>query len=85
MKVHDRTVPWLLLGAELIGTALLIGVGLSIVIMNFGQGSPMSQIIRNAGERRLLTGFLFGTTLIFTFFWPEVDQWEGTNFSVMVE
>jgi aquaporin Z len=62
MKVHDRTVPWLILGAELIGTALLVGVGLSIVIVNFGQGSPMAQIIPNAGERRLLTGFLFGST-----------------------
>jgi aquaporin Z len=62
MKPHDRTVPWLLFGAELVGTVLLVGVGLSIVIVNFGQGSPVAQLIPDAGERRLLTGFLFGTT-----------------------
>ena len=37
-------------------------VGLSIVILNFGQGSPMIQIVPSAGWRRLVTGFLFGTT-----------------------
>jgi aquaporin Z len=62
MKVQNRAVPWLIFGAELVGTALLVGVGLSIVIVNFGQGSPMTHVIPNAGERRLLTGFLFGTT-----------------------
>jgi aquaporin Z len=62
MDSRDRTVPWLLFGAELAGTALLVGVGLSIVIVNFGQDSPMLQLMPNAGERRLLTGFLFGTT-----------------------
>lgn len=62
MKPRDQIAPWLLFGAELVGTALLVGVGLSIVIVNFGQGSPMAQLIPAAGERRLLTGFLFGTT-----------------------
>lgn len=52
----------MLYGAELIGTALLVAVGLSIVILAFGQGSPVIQFIPSAGWRRLITGALFGTT-----------------------
>ena len=48
--------------AELVGTALLILVGLSVVIVDFGQGSPVGHWLPNAGWRRLLTGFLFGST-----------------------
>jgi aquaporin Z len=48
--------------AELIGTLLLIAVGLSIVILMFGSGSPMIQLIPSAGIRRLIAGFLFGST-----------------------
>ncbi len=62
MDTRDRSFPWMLLGAELIGTALLVGVGLSIVILDFGQGSPMIQLVPSEGGRRLITGFLFGTT-----------------------
>jgi len=62
MKSHDKSVPWLLYGAEFAGTALLVGVGLSIVIINFGQGSPMVELIPDSGWRRLITGFLFGST-----------------------
>jgi aquaporin Z len=62
MVTHSRSVPWLLFGAELMGTALLVLVGLSFVILNFGQGSPILQLIPSAGLRRLITGFLFGTT-----------------------
>ena len=46
----------------MIGTALLVAVGVSIVILDFGNGSPVLQYIPNAGWRRLITGFLFGTT-----------------------
>ena len=60
--MHDRPVPWLLFGAELMGTALLVAVGLSIVILDSGQGSPMVRLIPGDGWRRLITGFLFGTT-----------------------
>ena len=60
--LQHRSVPWLLFGAEFIGTALLVLVGLSFVILNFGQGSPMVQLIPSAGWRRLVTGFLFGGT-----------------------
>src|SRR5512133_3074386 len=61
-SVSARPVPWLIFGAEFAGTALLVMVGLSLVILNFGQGSPMVQLIPSAGWRRLITGFLFGTT-----------------------
>lgn len=51
-----------MLGAEALGTALLVAVGLSIVILDFGRGSPVLQVVPDAGWRRLITGFLFGTT-----------------------
>jgi aquaporin Z len=49
-----------LYGAELVGTALLVSAGVSVVIAMFGQGTPMEMLIPNEGARRLLTGFLFG-------------------------
>ena len=48
--------------AEFIGTALLVLIGLSLVILMFGQGSPMVGLIPDEGLRRLITGFLFGST-----------------------
>lgn len=54
--------PWKLLSAECVGTALLVAVGLSIVILDFGRGSPLAQWLPNAADRRLITGFFFGTT-----------------------
>jgi aquaporin Z len=48
--------------AELTGTALLVLIGLSLVTIMFGDGSPMPGLIPNAGLRRLITGFLFGST-----------------------
>ena len=42
--------------------ALLISVGLSIVILDFGQGSPVVRLLPDEGLRRLMTGFLFGST-----------------------
>jgi aquaporin Z len=62
INTRDQSFPWKLYGAELVGTALLIAVGLSIVILDFGQGSPVVQFLPSAGLRRLVTGFLFGTT-----------------------
>ncbi len=62
MDTHDQPFPWLLYGSELIGTALLLAVGLSVVIVNFGQGSPVAEFIPSPGLRRLVTGFLFGAT-----------------------
>jgi aquaporin Z len=54
--------PWQVFSSEIVGTALLVLVGLSIVILMFGAGSPMVRVVPNEGARRLITGFLFGTT-----------------------
>lgn len=59
---NGQHVPWGLFVSELIGTALLVLVGLSLVILMFGTGSPMPSLIPSAGLRSLITGFLFGTT-----------------------
>jgi aquaporin Z len=59
---HGNGIPWRLLLSELVGTALLVLIGLSLVIVMFGTGSPMLRILPNEGLRRLITGFLFGTT-----------------------
>jgi aquaporin Z len=57
-----KRLPWSLFISEMIGTGLLVGVGLSIVIFNFGTGSPAVEVVPSAGLRRLITGFLFGST-----------------------
>ncbi len=57
-----REIPWGLYMSELIGTALLLLFGLSFVILDFGKGSFMTGLIPDAGLRRLITGFLFGST-----------------------
>jgi len=54
--------PWRNYLSEFIGTALLLGVGLSFVILDFGAGSPVVHWLPDAGLRRLITGFLFGAT-----------------------
>lgn len=53
---------WTIFISEFIGTALLLLVGLSIVILDFGEGSPVIRLIPDEGLRRLITGFVFGTT-----------------------
>jgi len=55
-------IPFSVFLSELVGTALLILIGLSFVIFNFGAGSPMLSWFPDPGLRRLITGFLFGTT-----------------------
>ena len=55
-------IPWQTYLSELMGTALLIGIGLSFVIFDFGSGSPVVAWLPDAGVRRVLTGFLFGAT-----------------------
>jgi len=49
-----------LYAAEFVGTALLVGVGVSVVVVMFGQGSPVPGLLPNLGLRRFLTGGLFG-------------------------
>jgi aquaporin Z len=53
-------VPAQLLVAEFAGTALLVAVGVSLVIVDFGSGSLVVAALPEAGLRRLLTGFGFG-------------------------
>ena len=55
-------IPWTLYASEFIGTALLIGIGVSLVILDFGKGSPVLNLIPGSGLRRAITGFLFGST-----------------------
>jgi aquaporin Z len=45
-----------------LGKALLFLVGLSLVILMFGTGSPLASLITSEGLGRLITGFLFGTS-----------------------
>jgi aquaporin Z len=47
--------------AEFAGTALLVWLGVSVVILMFGHGSPMSELIPDEGARRFLTGAMFGS------------------------
>ena len=44
------------------GTALLLLIGLSLVIVMFGSGSPVEQYIPGIKLRQVITGFLFGGT-----------------------
>lgn len=57
-----RRLPWQPVLAELVGTAALVLVGLSVVILMFGAGSPVARLLPDEGARRAVTGFLFGTT-----------------------
>jgi aquaporin Z len=56
----DRLHPSLY-GAEFLGTGLLVGIGVSIVILMFGQDSPAERLVPGVGLRRFLTGALFGS------------------------
>lgn len=53
---------WPLFIAEFVGTALLLCIGLSFVILNWGEGSFVAKWIPSTGARKLITGFLFGST-----------------------
>ena len=55
-------IPWTVYSAEFLGTALLIGIGVSFVILDFGHGSPVPALIPDPDLRRAITGFLFGCT-----------------------
>jgi aquaporin Z len=53
---------WRLYVAEFIGTGVLILVGLSLVILMFGDGAPGAAWIPHLKLRQAVTGFLFGST-----------------------
>jgi len=59
---NEEKFPWKNFFAELLGTALLLLIGLSLVIFMFGAGSPMASLIPEIKIRQVLTGFLFGST-----------------------
>ncbi len=69
--------------SEFIGTALLILVGLSFVILDFGQGSPIVRWIPDPAVRRALTGFLFGATGG-TIAWSWVGRTSGAHINPAV-
>jgi aquaporin Z len=48
--------------SEFTGTALLVSVGLSVVILMSGFGSPVTRFIPDEKLRQVITGFLFGST-----------------------
>ena len=55
----QRQLHWPEYGAELLGTAFLVFVGLSAVVFDFGQGSPLASLVSASSPRRLITGLLF--------------------------
>jgi len=52
---------WKLFLAEAIGVALLLFFGLSIVIINWGEGSIMAKRFPSPTFRTIITGLMFGT------------------------
>ncbi len=50
---------WQEYGAEFLGTAFLIFVGLSAVVFDFSQHLPLATLLPDASARRLITGLLF--------------------------
>jgi aquaporin Z len=61
-RSNAANIPWLVFRAELVGTAVLVLVGLSLVVLMFGEGSPIPDVLPSEGWRLFITGFLFGTT-----------------------
>ena len=57
LKLHPH-----MYAAEFVGTALLVAVGLSIVILLWGHGSPFAALPLEPWARRLVNGALFGGT-----------------------
>lgn len=60
MRTGRTPAVWPLLLSEGVGTALLVAVGGSAVVFDFGPSSPILHLLPDAALRRALTGFLFG-------------------------
>ena len=58
---RDWRVRWRMFFSELIGTALLVCGGLSVVIIMFGDGSPLTRLLPGETLRMTLAAFLFGS------------------------
>jgi aquaporin Z len=50
---------WSEYGAEFLGTAFNLFVGLNAIVFNFGKGLPMETFIPDKGTRLLITGLVF--------------------------
>ncbi len=61
-KDLHQPFPWRLFLSELTGTALLLTVGLSAVILMSGAGTPVTRFIPDEKLRQVITGFMFGST-----------------------
>ncbi|MDH5283843.1 MAG: aquaporin [Gemmatimonadota bacterium] len=59
--VPKAILPLQVFFSELIGTGVLLLAGLSVVILCFGAGSPVTRLVPNATLRMVMTGFLFGS------------------------
>jgi len=59
-SAKDWRVRWRLFFSEAVGTAVLVFGGLSVVVVMFGDGSPMGRIVPNERLRTALSAFLFG-------------------------
>ena len=46
-----KQLHWYEYGAELLGTAFLVFVGISAVVFDFGAGSPLAQVLPDPGIR----------------------------------
>ena len=55
----QKHLHWSEYGAELLGTAFLVFVGLSAVVFDFAKELPLSHILPDASIRRLITGLIF--------------------------
>jgi aquaporin Z len=53
---------WHLFFAEFVGTALLVAIGCSLVVLDFAPQSPVARLVPSPALRRAITGFLFGST-----------------------
>ena len=58
-QVWWKQLQWYEYGAELLGTAFLVFVGISAVVFDFGTGSPLAQVLPDVSTRRLITGLVF--------------------------
>jgi aquaporin Z len=57
----DWRVRWRLFSSELVGTAVLVFGGVSVIVVMSGEGSPMIRLLPSELLRTILTAFLFGT------------------------
>ena len=60
MTEERKQIEWQPFLAEFLGTGLLMLLGLSLVIVMFGQDAPGAALIPNYKVRQAITGFLFG-------------------------